>query len=74
MAKRGRPKTVSNDIHVARYYIPDTRRDDGVRFKAMEERVYKAYEDLHMMAFDEPIGWFEVNRVKRRISDILERQ
>ena len=70
--KRGRPKTVSNDVHVARYYIPNTKRDDSVRFKAMEDRVYKAYEDLHMLAFDEPIGWFEVNPIKKRISAILE--
>ena len=74
MAKRGRPKTVTNDIHVARYYTPNTKRDDSVRFKAMEDRVYKAYEDLHMLAFDEPIGWFEVNPIKRRISDILKIQ
>jgi len=69
--KRGRPKTVSNDVHVARYYIPDNKRDDSMRFKAMEERAYKAYEELHMLAFDEPIGWFQANPIKKRISDIL---
>jgi hypothetical protein len=74
MAKRGRPKTVSNDIHVARYYIPNTRIDDGVRFKAMEERAYKAYEELYFLAYGEPIGLHHGNRVKRGISAILERQ
>ena len=73
MGKRGRPKTVSNDVHVARYYFPDTKRDDSIRFKAMEERAYKAYEELHMLAFDEPIGWFNINPVKRQISAILDR-
>jgi hypothetical protein len=73
VSKRGRPKTVSNDVHVTRYYFPDSKRDDSIRFKAMEERAYKAYEDIHMMAFDEPIKWFEINPVKRQISAILDR-
>jgi hypothetical protein len=71
MAKRGRPKTVSEDVHLKRYYKPNTRRDNEVIFKAMEERLLNAYQELHMLAFDEPIGWFEVNPIKRKISDIL---
>jgi hypothetical protein len=74
MAKRGRPKTVANDVHVTRYYIPDARRDSQAVMKVLEERVYKAYEDIHMMAFDEPIGWFGVNPVKKGISAILSQK
>ena len=72
--KRGRPRTVANDVHVTRYYIPDAKRDNQAVMKVLEERMLKAYQDIHMMAFDEPIGWFGVNPLKKGISAILSQK
>jgi hypothetical protein len=71
--KRGRPKKVEISIWDKKYYKPSEARDNQAIRKVKEERMLKAYEYLHLMAFDEPIGWFEVNPTKNRISAILDR-
>lgn len=70
--KRGRPKKVEISVWDKKYYTLDPKRDYQAIRKVREERMLKAFEDIHMLAFDEPIGWFEVNPTKKRISDILD--
>ncbi len=69
--KRGRPRKVEISPWDKKYYTADPKRDYQAIRKVSEERLFKAYQDIHMMAFDKEIGWFEVNPVKKGISAIL---
>ena len=70
--KRGRPKKEVAEIWEKKYYRLSDARDDQAIRKVLEERMFKAFEDVHIMAFDRPLGWFEINPVKKRIGDILD--
>ena len=71
MAKRGRPKTVADDVHVKRYYYPSKVQDDAAIFKVMQERLLNAYNDVHTLAFDTGLTWSQTNLLKKEISGIL---
>lgn len=71
--KRGRPKKLEIPVWDKKYYTLDPKRDYQAIRKVQEERILKAFEKVHQLAFDEPIGWFEVNPTKNRISAILDR-
>lgn len=71
--KRGRPKKVEISVWDKKYYRLSNERDNKAHRLVKEERMLKAFEDIHQLAFDKPIGWFEVNPTKNRISAILDR-
>lgn len=71
MAKRGRPKTVADDVHLKRYYQPSKVQDNAAIFKVQEERLLKAYNEVHLMAFDVELTWSQTNLLKKEISAIL---
>jgi hypothetical protein len=70
--KRGRPKKLEISHWDKKYYqLSDKRDNDAIR-KVKEERMFKAFEYVHLMAKGRPLGWFDINIVKKRISDILD--
>ena len=71
MSKRGRPRTVADDVHVKRYYYPSKVQDDAAIFKVMQERLLKAYNELHLLAFDVELTWKQTNLLKKEISGII---
>ena len=71
--KRGRPKKEEEQIWVKKYYKLSESRDNKAIRITLEERMFKAFNEVHILAFDEPIGWFEINPVKKQISAILDR-
>jgi len=73
MAKRGRPKKLESPIWDRKYYRLSDKRDNQAIRKVKEERMIKAYEYLHLMAYDEPLRSHDINPMKSKISDILDR-
>jgi hypothetical protein len=71
MTKRGRPKTVADDVHVKRYYYPSKVQDDAAVFKVMQERLLNAYNEVHLLAYDVELTWSQTNLLKKEISGIL---
>jgi len=74
VAKRGRPRTVADDVHVKRYYHPSRVQDDAAIFKVNQERLINAYNQVHLMAFDTEMTWTRSNILKNEISGILSQQ
>jgi len=70
--KRGRPKKEVAQVWEKKYYFLSEARDNQAIRKVLEERMFKGFEEVHILAFDKPIGWFEINPVKKRIADILD--
>jgi hypothetical protein len=70
--KRGRPKKQEVEVWEKKYYRLSDARDNQAIRKVLEERMFKGFEEVHILAFDKPIGWFEINPVKKRIADILD--
>jgi hypothetical protein len=70
--KRGRPRKVEISHWDKKYYTLDPKRDNQAVRKVKEERMFKAFEYVHLMANDTELGWFEINIVKKRIGDILD--
>ena len=73
MGKRGRPKKVEISVWDKKYYRLSDERDNQAIRKVKEERMLKAFEYVYLMAKGRPLGWFEINPVKRQISAILDR-
>jgi hypothetical protein len=71
--KRGRPKSTEISHWDKKYYRPSEARDIQAIRKVKEERMFKAFEYVHLMAKGRPLGWFEINIVKGKISAILDR-
>jgi hypothetical protein len=70
--KRGRPKKEVAQIWERKYYFLSEARNDQAIRKVLEERMFKGFEEVHILAFDKPIGWFEINVVKKQIGVILD--
>lgn len=70
--KRGRPRKVEVEVWERKYYRLSEARDNQAIRKVLEERMFKGFEEVHIMAFDRPLGWFEINPVKKQIGDILD--
>jgi hypothetical protein len=70
--KRGRPRNTEVEVWERKYYRLSDARDNQAIRKVLEERMFKGFEEVHIMAFDRPLGWFEINPVKKRIADILD--
>jgi len=70
--KRGRPKKVEVAIWEEKYYKLSEMRDNQAIRRTLEERMFKAFDNVHTLAFDEPIRRIDVLSVKRRISAILD--
>ena len=71
--KRGRPKKTTMSHWDKKYYrLSDERDNQAIRI-VKEERMFKAFEYIHLMAFDRPLGWFEITPVKKQIGAILDR-
>ncbi len=70
--KRGRPRKVEISVWDKKYYSLDPKRDAQAIRKVNEERLFKAFEEVHRQAFDKELGWFDINPVKKRISAILD--
>ncbi len=70
--KRGRPKKVEISVWDKKYYTLDPKRDHQAIRKVQEERMLKAFEYVHLMAKGRPLGWFDINPTKKRISAILD--
>tara|TARA_R110000868_G_scaffold116745_3_gene310490 strand:+ start:11306 stop:11536 length:231 start_codon:yes stop_codon:yes gene_type:complete len=71
--KRGRPKTKEVPIWQEKYYVLSEARDNQAIRKTLEERIFKGFEEVHRLANDKDLGWFEINKVKKQIGDILDR-
>jgi hypothetical protein len=71
MAKRGRPRTVADDVHLKRYYHPSKSQDDAAIFKVHQERLINGYNQVHLMAFDTEMTWTQTNLLRKQISGIL---
>jgi hypothetical protein len=71
MTKRGRPRTIADDVHVKRYYYPSKVQDDAAIFKVMQERLLKAYNEVHLLAFDTEMTWTRINILKKEIPGII---
>lgn len=70
--KRGRPRKVEVEVWERKYYRLSDARDNQAIRKVLEERMFKGFEEVHIMAFDRPLGWFEINPVKKQIGAILD--
>jgi len=70
--KRGRPRKVDISVWDKKYYTLDPKRDNQAIRKVNEERLFKAFEEVHRQANERELGWFEINPVKKRIGDILD--
>jgi hypothetical protein len=70
--KRGRPRKVEISHWDKKYYTLDPKRDNKAIRLVREERMLKAFEYVHFMAFGRELGWFEINPVKKQIGDILD--
>jgi hypothetical protein len=70
--KRGRPRNTEVAIWEEKYYKLSDMRDNQAIRKTLEERMFKGFDSVHTMAFDEPIRRIDVLSVKRRISAILD--
>jgi hypothetical protein len=70
--KRGRPKKTEVTMWEEKYYKLSEMRDNQAIRKTLEERMFKAFDNVHALAFDEPIRRIDVLSVKRRISAILD--
>ena len=71
--KRGRPKKLEVSVWDKKYYTLDPKRDSLAVRKVKEERMFKGFEEIHRLANDRELGWFEINIVKGKISAILDR-
>jgi hypothetical protein len=70
--KRGRPKKLEVPVWDKKYYSLDPKRDNQAVRKVKEERMFKAFEEVHRQAFDKELGWFDINIVKKKIGAILD--
>lgn len=70
--KRGRPKKLEVSVWDKKYYSADPKRDEQALLKVRQERMFKAFEEVHRLANDRELGWFEINIVKKRIDAILD--
>jgi len=70
--KRGRPKKEVAEIWQRKYYFLSEARDNQAIRKVAEERMFKGFEEIHRLANDRELGWFEINVVKKKIGDILD--
>jgi hypothetical protein len=71
--KRGRPRKQEVEVWERKYYRLSDARDNQAIRKTLEERMFKAFEEVHRLANDRELGWFEINPVKKEISAILDR-
>ena len=71
--KRGRPKKLEVPVWDKKYYTLDPKRDEQAIRKVREERMFKAFEEVHRLANDRELGWFEINPIKKQIGAILDR-
>ena len=70
--KRGRPKKQEVEVWERKYYRLSESRDNQAIRKVLEERMFKGFEDIHRLANDRELGWFEINVVKKQIGAILD--
>jgi len=71
--KRGRPKKQEVEVWERKYYFLSEARDNKAIRLTLEERMFKGFEEIHRLANDRELGWFEINIVKGKISAILDR-
>ena len=71
--KRGRPRTKEVPIWQEKYYALSEARDNKAIRKTLEERLFKGFEEVHRLANDKELGWFEINIIKGKVSAILDR-
>ena len=71
--KRGRPRKLEVPVWDKKYYTLDPKRDEQAIRKVREERMFKAFEEVHRLANDRELGWFEINPIKKQIGAILDR-
>ena len=70
--KRGRPKKKEVAVWEEKYYKLSDMRDNQAIRKTLEARMLKAFQDVHMLAFDTPISYGKLMSTKKRISAILD--
>jgi AT hook motif len=70
--KRGRPRKTEVEVWERKYYFLSEARDNQAIRKVAEERMFKGFEEIHRLANERELGWFEINIVKKRIGDILD--
>ncbi len=67
MANRGRPRKLEISVWDKKYYKLSTKEDDRVIKQAKIERLIKAYNDLHILAFDEEMSWSQTNKIREML-------
>lgn len=71
--KRGRPKKQEVEVWERKYYRLSDARDNQAIRTTLEERIFKAYEDLHILAFDRNLNQYDVGTVNKVVGAILDR-
>ncbi len=69
--KRGRPKSAEISIWDKKYYRPSEARDIQAIEKLKEERLYKGYLQLYILAFGEPKTTRDLGLVNRAVAGII---
>ncbi len=67
MVNRGRPRKLEISVWDKKYYKLSTKEDDRVIKQAKIERLIKAYNDLHILAFDEEMSWSQTNKIREML-------
>lgn len=63
----GRPKKTEISIWDKKYYRLSDKRDKQAINKVKEERLIKAYNHIHLMAFDEEMTWTQTNELRKML-------
>ena len=63
----GRPKKTEISIWDKKYYRLSDKRDQKALDKVKEERLIKAYNHIHLMAFDKEMSWTQTNAVRKML-------
>jgi hypothetical protein len=64
MAKRGRPKNPEISVWDKKYYQLSPERDNVAINKMKEERLIKAYNYVHLMAFGEELSVSQIKHIR----------
>jgi len=73
LANKGRPKKLEISHWDKKYYKLDAGRDDAAIKKVNDERIFKAFAYLHLMAIGREPNQKDVGIINKVIADILKR-
>lgn len=67
-----RPKKIEISHWDRKYYTLDPKRDKQALDKAREEKLMRAFEYVHLMAFDKPIAYGKLMDTRRLVAAIIK--